>query len=538
MIAIIDNYDSFTHNLYQYFREITNEEVRVIRNDEISTEELGALKPNYIVISPGPGRPEEAGISIEVIKQFAGQTPILGVCLGHQAIAQAFGARIVQAQRIVHGKVEEMQHDGKGLFRSVEKNAQFTRYHSLAAEESTLSEDFEITCRSQDGEIMGIRHKEFDIEGVQFHPESIASNAGKTLLKNFLNYRRESFDPKDALQRVISGEHMTIEQAESFMTELTEGNLSDIQIAGFLTALNTKGITPEEIAGCAKVLQRKRVAITSDKPLLDTCGTGGDGLGTFNISSLAAIIAASCGVVVAKHGNRAVSSKSGSADFYKAMGMDIDLSPEQSQVLLRKNDFAFLFAPHYHGAMRFAGPARKELKVKTIMNLLGPLANPAGAEYQVMGVYSAQLAPVIAKAAKMLGLKRGLIVHGRDGEDEISVSATSLIVELKEDGSIIEYEFDPFESCGIKKHGIEDLIGGDAKLNAELARQVLGGQGIEAIRDAVCLNAGAALYVYGISQSIPDGFEMAKNAIASGKASRKIEDTVFITASLKNGGTA
>jgi anthranilate synthase/phosphoribosyltransferase len=537
MILLIDNYDSFTHNLYQYFREITDREVRVVRHDEIDVAGVRDIAPDYIVISPGPGRPEDAGISLEVIEAFAGEIPILGVCLGHQAIAQAFGARIVQAQRIVHGKAEEISHDGKGLFRSIPKSSSFTRYHSLAVEESTLDNAFEITSRAADGEIMGIRHREFALEGVQFHPESIASEDGKTLLKNFIHYRREPFVATEQLQKVIAGNNMSANEAEAFMTELTEGNLSDAQIAGFLTALSTKGIVAEEIAGCARVLQQKRVPVKSDRPLLDTCGTGGDGLGTFNISSMSAIIAASCGAVVAKHGNRAVSSKSGSADFYRALGFEIDITPAQSEELLRKNDFAFLFAPLYHGAMKYAAPARKALKVKTIMNLLGPLANPAGAEYQIIGVYSAELAPVIAEAARMLGVKRGMIVHGRDGEDELSVCDTSLVVEFDEENGIRQYEFDPFESCGITRHSVGELLGGDAKTNAELARQILGGQGIEAIRDAVCLNAGAALYIYGMAEDIAEGYALCLRSLKSGKVARKIEETIFLSRQLAEEAT-
>src|SRR5690606_34111464 len=241
------------------------------------------------------------------------------------------------------------------------------------------------------GEIMGVRHRELLIEGVQFHPESIASEMGKQLLRNFLKYRRTPFVANELLTKIMRGQHLDLSEAESFMEELTDGNLSDMQIAGFLTAFNTKGIAAEEIAGCAKVLQRKRVEVQSSKPCLDTCGTGGDGLGTFNISSMAGICAAAAGVRVAKHGNRAVSSLSGSAEFYKALGIEIELSAEQTTRLLEANDFAFLFAPVYHGAMKYAGPARRELKVKTIMNLLGPLANPAGAKYQVIGVYSEEL---------------------------------------------------------------------------------------------------------------------------------------------------
>ena len=505
MILLIANYDSFTYNLYQYFREITDKEVRVIRHDELEVPAVMALKPSSIVIGPGPGRPENAGISLDLIKSCAGKIPVLGVCLGHQAIAQAFGARIVQAQEMVHGKAGAISHDGKGLFRSVPQNALFTRYHSLAIEESTLLEDFEITARSADNEIMGIRHREYVLEGVQFHPESIASEAGKQLLRNFLHYRREPFVAKSQLQNLISGKDMSPEEAEAFMTELTEGNLSDIQIAAFLTAINAKGIVPEEIAGCARVLQQKRIPINASRPLLDTCGTGGDGLGTFNISSMAALVAAACGATVAKHGNRAVSSKSGSADFYRELGLDIDISPQQAEALLEKNAFAFLFAPVYHGAMKYAAPARKALKLKTIMNLLGPLVNPAAASYQIIGVFSASLAPIMAEAASMLGIKRALVVHGLDGEDELSVTGRSLIVEIAENGNLEEYEFDP-ASCSIPVYKEQDLLGADARTNAELARQIMGGQGVDALRDSVCLNAGAALYVYGLADDIAAGF--------------------------------
>ncbi len=191
MLLLIDNYDSFTYNLYQYFREISDLAVKVIRHDEMDVQGISDLAPSQIVISPGPGRPEDAGISLEVIQKFAGTIPILGVCLGHQAIAQAFGAGIVQARRIVHGRTEKISHDGRGVFRSIPVDSMFTRYHSLAVEESTLPGELEVTSRSADGEIMGLRHREHILEGVQFHPESIASQAGKTLLKNFLNYRRE-----------------------------------------------------------------------------------------------------------------------------------------------------------------------------------------------------------------------------------------------------------------------------------------------------------------------------------------------------------
>ncbi|TVQ29353.1 MAG: anthranilate phosphoribosyltransferase, partial [Spirochaetaceae bacterium] len=435
MIVLIDNYDSFTHNLFQYLSELTTEEIRVIRNDRVTVAEIERLNPSRLIISPGPGRPEEAGVSVDAIRAFAERIPILGVCLGHQAIGHAFGARIVGAKRIVHGKVEQITVDGRGIFRSIASPAPFTRYHSLAIDADTLPADFEVSARSDDGEIMGVRHRTLPIEGVQFHPESVASEFGKRLLNNFLNYRREPFIASAVLAGLVAGHPMAQEDAANFMEELTEGNLSSAQIAAVLTAIATRGPKPQEIAGCASVLQRKRVPIRIDRPVLDTCGTGGDGLGTFNISSLSALAAAACGATVAKHGNRAVSSKSGSAEFYAALGIRTDLPPRSTERLIAENGFGFLFAPIYHGAMRHAAAPRRELGIKTMMNLLGPLVNPAGAQFQLIGVYARDYVPVVAEAAHLLGIKRVMVVHGSDGIDEISVSAPTYAVTIDADGT-------------------------------------------------------------------------------------------------------
>ena len=275
MYAIIDNYDSFTHNLYQYLRELTAEPVEVFRNDRISVDELTAMHPAGIVISPGPGRPEEAGISVEVIRRLAGTVPILGVCLGHQAIGHAFGARVVAARRIVHGKAEEMSLDGRGLFRGIPGRATFTRYHSLALEEASLPPELEVTARAADGEVMGVRHRVHVLEGIQFHPESIASEHGKRCLGNFLSYRREPFALASVLAGLQEGRSTSREEAEAFMDDLTDGGLSDIQIAGMLAALTIPLVNAESLAGLAAVLRRKKRVFASDHKVLDTCGTGG-----------------------------------------------------------------------------------------------------------------------------------------------------------------------------------------------------------------------------------------------------------------------
>lgn len=559
MILLIDNYDSFTHNLFQYLSQLTSEEVRVVRNDAITVDEVLALKPSRIVISPGPGRPADAGISVEVIRRCAADIPVLGVCLGHQAIGEAFGGEIVGARQIVHGKTDRVTVDGRGLFRSIDSPAEFVRYHSLAICEETMPEVLEVTARSSDREIMGVRHRDLPVEGVQFHPESIGSDEGMKLLANFLNYRREPFQPREYLERLIAGESLTQEEAAGFMEELTDGNLTDAQIAGFLVALNAKGITSREIAGCAAVLQRKRVPLVVSRrsgeaaPLLDTCGTGGDGLGTFNISSLTALTAAACGAMVAKHGNRAISSRSGSADFYKALGMGVEISPERAAQCLADTGFAFLFAPLYHGAMRFAAPARRQLAIKTIMNLLGPLANPAGAEYQLIGVFSEQYLRVVAEAAVRLGIRRGMVVHGLDGQDEISVCAPTRVLSFSGPGAdeadperrmnlatYDEFMVQP-ENYGLMTHPPEALRGGTAEENATVARQLLDGDTgmgaggvvnppLAALHDAVAINTAAALKLYGTVQTIQDGVEMALRALEDGSVARTLQRVIEATA--------
>jgi anthranilate synthase/phosphoribosyltransferase len=532
MYVIIDNYDSFTYNLYQYFCEITDEPVRVFRNDAVDVKTIERLAPRGIIISPGPGTPSDAGISVELIRRLAGKVPILGVCLGHQSIAAAFGARVEGARRIVHGKAEEMNLDGRGLFRSLPRRAVFTRYHSLAVNKDTLPADFEVTAEADDGEVMGIRHKQFTLEGVQFHPESIASAHGKTLLKNFIYYKRDPYPVKAMLGKAIRQEDLSFEEAEGFMEELTDANLNLAETAGFLVALNVKGYTAEEIAGCASVLKRKKQRIETEFAVVDTCGTGGDGLHTFNISSLAALIVSACGAGVAKHGNRAASSSSGSADFYQELGICIDLSPANAAELLRRANFAFLFAPLYHGAMKHAGPVRRDLGIKTIMNLLGPLANPAEAAYQLIGIYDEGLCLQQAQAARLLGVKRVMVVHGMDGLDEISVTGPTRIVEIREDGKVRDDVFRP-ESIGLPFFKLEELRGGSPAENARAGLDVLAGKGRPAIRECVLINAGAALAVAGKAGSIGEGYLMAREALDRGLVLKKLEEVRRLSQDLK-----
>lgn len=530
MILVIDNYDSFTFNVVQALECATREEIKVVRNDEATVEQLAAMEPSHLIVSPGPGNPSGAGVSVEAIRYFAGKIPVLGICLGHQAIGEAFGAKIIQAKFIKHGIVEEIDLDGRGVFRTIGKTAKFTRYHSLVIDETTLSSDFEVTARAKDGDIMGIRHKTMPIEGVQFHPESIASQACQELFKAFLNYRRDNLPVAEYLRQLLEEKKpLTRDQASFFMENLTDGTMDEKATAAILTAMAARGLpTADEMTGCAGALLKKKTPLPLENNAVNTSlaeivGTGGDGKGSFNISSLSALVAASCGQSVAKHGNRAVSSKSGAADFFENLGIKIMAEPEKTANLVQQTGFGFLMAPVYHSAMRFAAPVRKALGIKTIFNVLGPLLNPANAGYEVLGVYSEGLMEDYARAAKALGAKRVMVIHSRDGFDEISPCEPTDVFQINDDGKEYRYVIEPGK-FGIDGASEDELEGGSGADNAKLAMEVLNGGGRKTIRAAVGLNAGAVLYLSGKAKTLKDGYDMAVSAISNGTALRKLQE--------------
>lgn len=529
MILVIDNYDSFTFNVVQSLQMYTKQEIRVVRNDEYSVLQLAQMKPDFLVVSPGPGNPSQAGVSVEAIRFFAGKVPVLGICLGHQAIGEAFGAKIVHAKNVCHGIIQDIELDGKGLFRTIGKSCKFTRYHSLVIDEKSLSSDFEVTARAKDGDIMGIRHKTLPIEGVQFHPESIASEHCKDIFLNFINYRRENLPVADYLNQLLEKKDLTEEQASFFMENVADGTMDERVMAAILVAIQAKGVSVSEMTGCARALLKiKTPFVCEKKSLAEIVGTGGDCKGSFNISSLSAIVVASCGQPVAKHGNRAVSSKSGAADFFENLGINIMAEPEKTAALVEKTDFGFLMAPVYHAAMRFAAPVRKALGVKTIMNILGPLLNPAGAEYEVLGVFSKSLLKDYAKAAKKLGAKRVMTVASDDGYDEISPCAKTHAFLIDERGHEASFVIEP-SKFGITDADEDELSGGNGKENAALGMEVLSGKGRKTIRYAVGMNAGAVLYLSGKAKNLKEGYDMALESIDTGKALAKLNEIVEVS---------
>lgn len=315
------------------------------------------------------------------------------------------------------------------------------------------------------------------------------------------------------------------------MNLIMEGGASDAQIAGLLTALRLRGETVEEITGFARAMRTYSTKVESQvKDFVDTCGTGGDGADTFNISTTASFVAAAAGVPIAKHGNRSVSSKSGSADVLQALGVNVELSPEQASYCLEKIGISFLFAQLYHRAMKHAIGPRRELGFRTVFNVLGPLTNPAGAARQVIGTFQSDLVDKMAAALALLGTEHALVVHGSDGLDEITVTGPTKIAEVR--GGIVErvFEITP-EEVGLSCHGIEDLKGGSAAENARIAREVLGGLP-GAKRDIVVINAAATLYVGGRAGSIAEGVRLAEEAIDSGRALACVEELAALTQQL------
>ncbi|MDR1323916.1 MAG: anthranilate phosphoribosyltransferase [Candidatus Margulisbacteria bacterium] len=525
MILLIDNYDSFTYNLAQYL-QMLGQTVRTVRNDALTLAEIEKMKPSHIVISPGPGNPAQAGISVKAVRHFAGKIPIFGVCLGHQAIVEAFGGKIIGAKQIIHGKTDTIQHDEGGVFRNLKQGLTVVRYHSLIADPAKMPDCLEATAfAARDQAIMAVRHKKYQIEGVQFHPESFGAEQGLKLLENFLKYKRAGSQKLPLLRKLSLGASLTQQEAAVIMDEITDGELTDSQLGAFLGGYAVKGISPEELSGFALAMRQKMTSKQKKPDALDIVGTGGDGQHTFNISSASALVCAHYGAPVAKHGNRAFTSSSGSFDFLQALQIKTDGDLAANLKSLRQNNFAFFFAPLYHPAMKYVGRVRQEVKFRTVFNLLGPLINPLQAGYQMIGVYDPSLLDLFIQTLKKLGLKRALVVHAESGIDEISICGKTQVRELTAAGKIKTYKLDP-QDFGIKGFKSEDLRGGTARQNAEMFLQILR-HGVKTHKDralaaAVALNAGAALYLLGKVKTICSGYAKVSRDLEE----RKLTDCV------------
>ncbi|MBS7007172.1 bifunctional anthranilate synthase component II/anthranilate phosphoribosyltransferase [Anaerostipes sp.] len=542
MILLIDNYDSFTYNVYQGIGELY-EHIEVVRNDEITLEEIEKKDIEALIISPGPGYPESAGISKEAVRCFAGRVPILGICLGHQAIGEVFGAKTVHAQQLMHGKQSNIQIDSSvPLFHGLPETIPVARYHSLIVAGEGMPDVLSVVGTDDEGQIMAVKHKDYDVYGIQFHPESILTESGKTIFENFLKIagieiKEEKKENemetaqrtvmKPYLEKIVEGKHLTADEAYEAMDCIMSGGATQAQIASFVTGLRMNHETVDEITGFAKVMRAKAAVVPNETEAIDIVGTGGDLASSFNISTTSAFVIAGAGQKVAKHGNRSVSSKSGAADVLEALGAKIGLSPEQNQKCLEEIGVAFLFAQTHHGSMKYAGPVRAQLGVRSVFNILGPLANPAMTNYIVLGVYEEELLRPMAEVMQNLGVKQAMIVYGDDCLDEISISDTTSICEIR-DGKLISYKISP-EEFGISMAEKDSIKGGTSDENAVITREILTGKEQGPKRDIVLLNAGSALYTIGAAKDMQEGIEMARKSIDSGKALEKLNQFIEFT---------
>ena len=518
MILVIDNYDSFTFNLVQAL-QAAGADVRVLRNDQVTRDEVEAMADDPaqdlrgIVISPGPGSPGSAGVSVATIEVARERgIPLLGVCLGMQSMGAAWGASIVRAPTLVHGEASEVHHDGEGLLAGMPQDFPAARYHSLCVDPATLPEELYVTATSpEDGVVMGLRHRTLPIEGVQFHPESVLTPDGPHLLANFLRLAGEgeaslldaatgSFATRGmtaaadaagsgagaagtdaavaagrpdrglamselvraAVSAIVDGRTLSMDDARLAMGAVMDGEATPSQLAALLMGLRMRGETVDELAGFASAMRERVVRVEAPAGTIDIVGTGGDGSGTFNISTTAALIVASLGVPVAKHGNRAITSRSGSADVLDALGVRIDHDAASAGRAMTELGFAFLFAPSFHPAMRHAGPTRREIGVRTAFNLLGPLTNPAGATRGLIGVGDAAIAPKVAEVLQRLGTERSFVVCGA-GVDELPLDGTGVIYDVTPAG-IERREVDP-EAVGLQQG--EDVVPGRRRSQRE-----------------------------------------------------------------------
>lgn len=537
-LLIVDSYDSFTFNLVQMLGAIAGERPIVVKNDECGPKEIEARDPAGVILSPGPGHPRDAGRLLEILKGLDPRIPVLGVCLGHQAIVEAEGGKVVGAGAIVHGKTSEVRHEGGAIFDGVPSPFAAARYHSLCAERASFPKTLRETAHTADGIVMALEHRDRPTFGVQFHPESVATGAGRRILANFVGVcaRHKNVAVPDGsfqqqgpggdsfaalLERLLAGGDLGRDEARSLGDRLLKGELTPAQVGGFTAALRAKGERPEEVAGLVLAFRDAMTRVRSKRAVIDVCGTGGDSRGTFNISTTAAFVVAGAGVAVAKHGNRAVSSRAGSADLIEALGIPLELEPDEAARALDENGFAFLFAPRYHAALKHVAPARKELGVRTVFNLLGPLMNPAGARRQLVGVFSDRARDLVARALKASGSERAMVVCAQDGTDELTTTAPCRASELLEDGRVLERTIDAAE-LGLARAKPEDLLGGDAAANAKILLEILSGaKGPK--RDVVALNAAAALVVAGAVPDMKAGLVKAFESIDSGAAMKVLE---------------
>lgn len=519
MFLLIDNYDSFTYNLVQTFKTLGLNPFVVYNDDPQLLELVHAPDLEMVCISPGPSHPENAGFCLDFLKELKPSIPVLGICLGHQILGLFAGAKVDIAPCIMHGKQSEIVHDAQGLFTDLPMPLKVGRYHSLAVytEGQTLNIDFTVTARAPEGEIMALQYVDRPWVGVQFHPESVLTPEGLKLLANFphtICKQENEANISEILEHLAQKKDLTASMAAFAFAKLMNGEMTQAQAGSFLTALRMKGESALELAHAMRSALARSIRVEGvEGACIDIVGTGGDGRHSFNCSTLSALTIAGMGYPVIKHGNRAVSSKCGSADALEALGIPLDADPNNVPKAIAKRNFAFLFAPHFHPAFKNIGALRKELGVRTLFNLLGPMINPARPSHLLMGVARPELVPLVAEALLHSSLERAAIVCGAGNYDEVTPlgKATVLILEK---GSVRELELDPAK-FGIMPCNVEDLAVKSKEEAVHVLEELLEGKGSKAMLDMAILNVGLALYLLENTE-LHECMERAKDAILHG----------------------
>ncbi|MFB4710945.1 bifunctional anthranilate synthase glutamate amidotransferase component TrpG/anthranilate phosphoribosyltransferase TrpD [Enterobacter hormaechei subsp. steigerwaltii] len=497
-ILLLDNIDSFTYNLADQLRA-NGHNVVIYRNHvpaQTLIDRLATMQNPVLMLSPGPGAPSEAGCMPELLTRMRGKLPIIGICLGHQAIVEAYGGYVGQAGEILHGKASSIEHDGQAMFAGLPNPLPVARYHSLVG--SNIPAGLTINA-SFEGMVMAVRHDADRVCGMQFHPESILTSNGARLLEQTLDWALQKLEQTNTLQPILEKlyQAQTLSQQEShqLFSAVVRGELKPEQLAAALVSMKVRGESPQEIAGAATALLENAAPFPRpDYPFADIVGTGGNGSNSINISTASAFVAAACGLKVAKHGNRSVSSRSGSSDLLAAFGINLDMNAERSREALDDLGVCFLFAPKYHTGFRHAMPVRQQLKTRTLFNVLGPLINPAHPPLALIGVYSPELVLPIAETLRVLGYQRAAVVHS-GGMDEVSLHAPTLVAELN-NGEVLNYQLEAAD-FGLTPYHQDALAGGTPEENRDILTRLLQGKGEAAHEAAVAANVAMLMRLHG-----------------------------------------
>ena len=547
MILMIDNYDSFVFNVEQYLKEMTDDEVITVRNDAITIDDIKKMNPSKIIFSPGPKHPKDSGICLEILNNTdeLGNIPILGICLGHQAIGMNFGGEIKRLEKPLHGKTSEItvSSENSVLFKNLPKKFKVMRYHSLYVDD--IPKNLEVTAKSEDGVAMAVEHKNKNIFGIQFHPESIFTEYGKNMIRNFLNIevsetlqnnenskntneKGNFIDMNKYLKKLQENIALTDTDFREICKIIDSKNYDIVQLGALLVLISEKSLYPESLTAFVKNILEYSTTFEDDSDMIDVCGTGGDGFKTINVSTAVAFILGAMGVNVAKHGNRAISSKSGSSDVLDKLGVPLENSLANQIEKLHVKNLAFFHAPFFHKLVGEVREVRSRLGIRTVFNILGPLLHPnTKLKYQLVGLYHEPVHRLYAETLQLLGRKHALAVRGNDGLDEITICDDTKIIEVKGE-QILEYTVSP-ESFGFKRAFHSEIEGGTPEENAEILVKILKGEEKSAKFDIVVLNAMFALYTADVVDHPAKAKDMVLEAIESGKVYEFYKDYVKIT---------